>query len=228
MHIPFILLIAVASLAQSLSSAEPEKFDIVIYGGTSGGVTAGIQAARMGKTAVIIEPTKFLGGLTTGGLGATDIGNKQAIGGISREFYHRVWEHYNDPAMWKEQTRESYFAKKLHGNSGSEDTMWTFEPHVATQIYDDMLKDTGVKVVSGERLDLKNGVKKDGARITEIVMESGRSFMGKMFIDATYEGDLMAKAGVSYHVGREAIEVGRRRRLAANAFHERLSMMTAP
>ena len=178
--------------------------DIVVYGGTSGGITAAIQAKRMGRSVVLIEPTRFLGGLTTGGLGATDIGNKRAIGGMSREFYQRVFKHYADPANWKRQTRDDYFAKKHHGNSGSEDTMWTFEPHVATKIYDDMIAEAGVTVVFGERLDLKKGVVKEGARIVKIIMESGREFAGRMFIDATYEGDLMAKAGVSYHVGREA------------------------
>ncbi len=195
-------------LALILSSAFTAfaAHDVVIYGGSSAGITAAIQTARMGKTAVIIEPTKFLGGLTTGGLGATDIGNKKAIGGLSREFYANVHRYYTDPAKWTRQTREEYFAKKIHGNSAGEETMWTFEPHAATEIYYAMLavvKDQ-VTVVFGERLDLKKGVVKDGTRITRIVMESGREFEGKMFIDATYEGDLMAKAGVSYAVGREA------------------------
>ncbi|MCX6855861.1 MAG: FAD-dependent oxidoreductase [Verrucomicrobia bacterium] len=160
----------------------------------------------MGKTVILIEPTKFLGGLTTGGLGATDIGNKKAIGGLSREFYARVFQYYSDPAKWQQQTRDAYFAAKPHGNTGSEDTMWTFEPHAATEIYDAMLKEVAdkVTVVFSERLDLKKGVVKDGNRITQIIMESGRSFTAPMFIDATYEGDLMAKAGVRYAVGREA------------------------
>ncbi len=188
-----------------LTAALPAQ-DIVIYGGTSGGITAAIQAAREGRTAVLIEPTKFLGGLTTGGLGATDIGNKKAIGGLSREFYTAVGTHYADPAKWVHQTRADYFSRRPHGNAADEGTMWTFEPHVASTIYDRMLKAAGdkVTVVFGERLDLKKGVVKDGTRIIKIVMESGREFTGKMFIDATYEGDLMAKAGVSYHVGREA------------------------
>ena len=195
--LPLILLSALPAFA---------AHDVVIYGGSSAGITAAIQTARMGKTAVIIEPTKFLGGLTTGGLGATDIGNKKAIGGLSREFYANVHRYYTDPAKWTRQTREEYFARKAHGNTTGEETMWTFEPHAATEIYDTMLaavKDR-VTVVFGERLDLKKGVVKDGTRITQIVMESGREFEGKMFIDATYEGDLMAKAGVSYAVGREA------------------------
>ena len=204
----YLASLALASLLSSpLRAANAETFDVVVYGGTSGGVTAAIQSARMGRSVVLIEPTKFIGGLTTGGLGATDIGNKKAIGGMSREFYHRIWEYYQQPGVWTAQTRDEYFAKKHHGNSENEDTMWTFEPHVASKIYETMIAEAKVPVVYGERLDLKSGVKKDGARITEIVMESGRSFIGKMFIDATYEGDLMAKAGVSYHVGREANSV---------------------
>jgi len=182
---------------------------VIIYGGSSGGITAAIQTARMGKTAILIEPTQFLGGLTTGGLGATDIGNKKAIGGMSREFYANVFKYYSDAAKWKQETREAYYARKPHGNTGTEDTMWTFEPHAATEIYDAMLKAAGDKVtiVKGERLDLTKGVVKEGAKITKIIMESGREFTGPMFIDATYEGDLMAKAGVKYHVGREANSV---------------------
>jgi hypothetical protein len=186
----------------------PTNHDLVIYGGTSGGIAAALQAARLGRTAVLIEPTQFLGGLTTGGLGATDIGNKRAIGGLAREFYGRVWQHYNDPKHWTRQTRDEYFRSRQRTDAG-ETTMWTFEPHVATKIYDDLLREAGGKitVVRGERLDLAKGVVKDGARIVRIVMESGRAFAGKMFIDATYEGDLMAKAGVRYHVGREANSV---------------------
>jgi hypothetical protein len=195
------LLLSLLGLTATLSAQ-----DIVIYGGTSGGITAAIQAAREGRTAVLIEPTKFLGGLTTGGLGATDIGNKKAIGGLSREFYAAIGSYYAKDDKWVHQTRSDYFSRRPHGNAADEGTMWTFEPHVATAIFDQMLKAAGdkVTVVYGERLDLKKGVIKDGTRIVKIVMESGREFSGKMFIDATYEGDLMAKAGVSYHVGREA------------------------
>ena len=204
----FILPLFLATVL--LSPAATASYDLVVYGGTSGGITAAIQAARMGRTAVLIEPTQFLGGLTTGGLGATDIGNKRAIGGISREFYGRVWQHYNDPKVWKHESREEYLTKRSR-NDPNEKTMWTFEPHVATKIYDDMLREVRdkVTVVKGERLDLRagRGVVKNGARIVRIVMESGRAFEGKMFVDATYEGDLLAKAGVKYHVGREANSV---------------------
>ncbi|HEV3004292.1 MAG TPA: FAD-dependent oxidoreductase [Pirellulales bacterium] len=161
-------------------SAVPDNLDVVVYGGTSGGVAAAVQAARLGKKVVLIEPSRHLGGLTSGGLGATDIGNKGAIGGISREFYGRVGKHY------------------------AKDEAWTFEPHVAEQVMNDLVREAGVSVVLGERLDLGAGVRKRAGRITSIVMESGREFAARVYIDASYEGDLMAKAGVSYHVGREA------------------------
>jgi hypothetical protein len=168
--------------------------DIVVYGGTSAGVAAAVQAKKMGRSVVLIEPGRHLGGLTSGGLGATDAGNHAVIGGLSREFYQRIKKHYDQDCAWK------WEAKK----TTKQDALWHFEPHVAEQIFRDMLREAGVEVVFGERLDLKNGVKKDGARITAIVMESGKTFSGQMFIDATYEGDVLAKAGVSYTVGREA------------------------
>ena len=196
----------IASLLLPLASFAAETFDVVIYGGTSAGIAAAIQTARMGKTAVLIEPTAFLGGLTTGGLGATDIGNKKAIGGLSREFYQLVHQYYSDPTKWKQETRDAYFGRKPHGNTSAEDTMWTFEPHAASAIYDAMLAKVADKVtiVKHERLNRQTGVKKDGPRLLEIVMESGRAFRGPMFIDCSYEGDLMAAAGISYHVGRES------------------------
>ncbi len=202
--LPLLAFALLHSPEPARSAEAAARYDVVVYGGTSGGVTAAIQAARMGKSVVLIEPTQFVGGLTTGGLGATDIGNKRAIGGMSREFYHRIWEYYQKDALWTRQTRAEYFAKRTHGGADSTDTMWTFEPHVASKVYGDMLAEAKVPVALGERLDLKKGVVKVGARITEIAMESGQRFAGRMFIDATYEGDLMAGAGVSYHVGREA------------------------
>jgi hypothetical protein len=174
---------------------------VVVYGGTSGGVAAAVQAARMGKSVVLIEPGKHLGGLTSGGLGATDIGNKAAIGGLAREFYQRVGKHYQDEAHWKYEKRGDF---KGHGHEAKEDAAWTFEPHVAEMIFNDLVREHKVVVVLSQRLDLKSGVKKEGSRIDSIAMESGETYAGKVFIDATYEGDLMAKAGVSYHVGREA------------------------
>ncbi len=178
----------------------PVRRDIVVYGGTSGGVAAAVQAARMGKSVVLIEPGNHLGGLTTGGLGATDIGNKAAIGGVSREFYREVFRHYANDEAWRQQTRDQY---KEQRSSSNEDTMWTFEPHVAEAIYERWVADARIPVYKGERLDLENGVSKRDGAIQSIRMESGLEFEGSVFIDATYEGDLMARAGVSYTVGRE-------------------------
>jgi hypothetical protein len=173
--------------------------DLVIYGGTSAGVAAAIQASRMGKTVVVIEPGTHVGGLTTGGLGWTDSGNKEVVGGIAREFYRRVKTHYDNPAAWVHEPRDGYkFYRK------DEDAMWTFEPKVAEAILLAMLAEAKVPVKFGERLDRKNGVVKTGKRITSIKAESGQVYAGKQFMDATYEGDLMAAAGVSFTVGREA------------------------
>src|SRR5688572_20152857 len=191
----------------AIAQVPDTTYDLVIYGGTSGGIAAAVQARRMGKTAIVIEPGKFLGGLTTGGLSATDIGNKAAIGGISRDFYHRIALHYGRDESWTMEKREEYFSKRGSGQSAASNlgaadaTMWTFEPKVARAVYDAMLKEANVRVLREQRL---KSVKKSGARITEITMENGNVFRAKMFIDCTYEGDLMAKAGVSYHVGREA------------------------
>jgi hypothetical protein len=185
-------------------AAAPASYDLVVYGGTSAGVAAAVQARRMGRTAVLIEPTNRLGGLTTGGLGQTDIGNKSAIGGISREFYQRVRKHYQSPDAWRWQQPREYRSGGQSRTDDAEDAMWTFEPSAAIKIINDLVREHDVEVVYGQRLDRAGGVKKDGALIRAIVMESGRSFAGRMFIDATYEGDLMAAAGVSYTVGREA------------------------
>ncbi len=185
-------------------TAEPVSRDIVVYGGTSAGIVAGIQAKAMGRSVIVIEPTSREGGLTTGGLGQTDIGNKQVIGGLSREFYRRIALHYQEPASWQWEKREEYKDSGQTRTAKGEETMWTFEPSAALKIYRDWIAGTGLELVKEERLDRRRGVKKEGGRIVSITMESGREFQGKMFIDTTYEGDLMAAAGVSYTIGREA------------------------
>ena len=187
-----------------VSSAQSKKYDIVVYGGTSAGVAAAIQASRMGKSVVLIEPTNRVGGLTTGGLGQTDIGNKQAIGGISREFYENIKKYYDDPKNWKWEKRSEYIDGGQTRTEEGESSMWTFEPSAALKVYHDMLSNEKVKLVYEERLNRASGVNKVGGKIQTITMESGKKFVGKVFLDATYEGDLMAAAGVSYAVGRES------------------------
>lgn len=179
------------------------EYDVVIYGGTSGGIAAAIQAARMDKSVVLIEPYQRIGGMTTGGLGQTDIGNKSAIGGISREFYQNIRKYYEDSANWEWQSRESYQDGGQTRTVEGEDAMWTFEPSAALDVYEEMIAAENIELVRGKKLNRENGVTKEGAAISAIAMEDGTTYSGKMFIDATYEGDLMAAADVNYYVGRE-------------------------
>ena len=158
-------------------AAAPIESDICVFGGTSAGVVAAVQAARSGQKVVLTGFGAHLGGMTSGGLSQTDIGNKAAIGGIAREFYQRMGRHYGTNEVWK------------------------LEPHVAEDVFNDMIRESGVPVYLHARLAK---VSKTKRRITEITMEDGRVFRAKMFIDASYEGDLMAESGVSYFVGREA------------------------
>ena len=176
-----------------------ESYDIVIYGGTSAGVIAAVQATRLGKSVIVVCPDEHLGGLTSGGLGWTDSGNKEVIGGLSREFYQRVKDHYDTPAAWKFQKPEEYSRYRP-----ADDAMWVFEPGVAEQVFDTLVAEHKVPVHRDSWLDRAAGVKRDGGKIVQITMLNGKAYRGKIFVDATYEGDLMAAAGVSYHVGRES------------------------
>jgi hypothetical protein len=200
-----------------------DVYDLVVYGGTSGGIAAAVQAKRMGKSVILIEPSARIGGLTTGGLGQTDIGNKQAIGGFSREFYEGIKTYYDDPANWKFQTQQEYQDGGQTRTEKGETAMWTFEPSAALRIYDGFIAEHGVEVVMNEYLDRENGVRKDGTNITSITMLSGKEYKGKIFIDATYEGDLMAAAGVSYTVGREANDMYKE---TLNGVHTRITDTT--
>ncbi|HCO97079.1 MAG TPA: FAD-dependent oxidoreductase, partial [Phycisphaerales bacterium] len=187
----------------TVSAAESSQiYDVVVYGGTSAGVSAAVQAKRMGKTAIIVGPDRHLGGLTAGGLGWTDSGRKEAVGGISREFYQRVKKHYDKAGAWKYQKPEEYSRYRRQ-----DDAMWVFEPHVAEQTFEELVAEYKIPVRRDEWLERKDGVTKAGSRIVSITMLSGKTYRGRIFIDATYEGDLMAGAGVSYHVGREGNDV---------------------
>lgn len=154
--------------------------DICVYGGSAGAITAAVQAARSGRTCALVMNTAWLGGLTAGGLGFTDIGNEGAIGGMAREFYGRVGNHYGV----KEE--------------------WCFEPHVAEKVFRAMLAEAGVTPHLKQFL---KSLKKENGRLVSIQMESGLKVTARQFIDASYEGDLMAMAGVSSTFGREGNEV---------------------
>jgi hypothetical protein len=178
----------------SLARAEIIQTDLCIYGGTSGGVVAAVQAARMGRNVVIAEPGMHLGGMTSGGLSAVDIGDPRSIGGIAREYFTQLAATVGVTLAWDQ-------AFKGDGGGGpATGGAYAIEPHKAEQVFTDMAKEAGVKVHFGAQLA---SVEKDGARITELFMKNGDIFRAKVFIDTTYEGDLMAKAGVSYTLMRE-------------------------
>jgi len=204
-----LVIMGLSCTAQTLfakSKARSYSADIVIYGGTSAAVVAAVEAVHCGKSVLVVSPDLHLGGLSSGGLGFTDTGNKSVIGGLSREFYHRVWKYYNDPSAWKWE-KHSEFGNKGQGTvamDGENRTMWIFEPHIAEMVFEDFVRENNIRVLRNEWLDRAKGVSKVKGRIASIKTLSGITVSGKMFIDATYEGDLMAAAGVTYFVGREA------------------------
>ena len=185
--------------------------DVVIYGSTPAAVTAAITARRMDKSVVIVSPETHVGGLTVSGLGFTDSGNTSTIGGLAREFYRRIYSEYKKRGTWRWEDRSSFTAtgQRTPAICESDRTMWTFEPHVAEKVIGDWLAEHGIDVVRGELLDRgpdgrsTNGVEKVDGRIVSFMTHSGRRYRGRQFVDATYEGDLMAAAGVPYRLGRE-------------------------
>jgi hypothetical protein len=205
-----------ATVFGGLASAAVNNYDIVVYGGTCSGITAAIQAERMGKSVVLVCPEEHIGGLTISGLGWTDTKDTGCIGGLAREFYHRIWLYYNSPETWVYQSRSSYNANWQAGPAvqDSNQTMWTFEPHAAEEVFEQWLAEEGITVVRNRWLDRSaGGVEKTGNRITAIKTLSydedfgftpAETYNALMFIDASYEGDLMASSGVSYRIGRDS------------------------
>jgi len=194
---------------QTQKTESSNTADVIIYGGTSAAVTAAVEVVQSGKSVIVVSPDIHLGGLSSGGLGFTDTGNKSTIGGLSREFYHRVWQHYNEDAAWVWE-KHSEYGNKGQGTvamDGANRTMWIFEPHVAEQVFEDFVTENNIRVDRDEWLDRENGVEMENGKISAITTLSGKTYKGKIFIDATYEGDLMAAARVNYHVGREACSI---------------------
>jgi len=167
-------LLAVPSLAAT------HTFDVVVYGGTAGGVIAAVSAAREGLNTALLEPSSHVGGMVSSGLGFTDYGKKEVVGGYAREFYTRIGKHYG------------------------KDIEWLHEPHVAEEVFRDMLRESKVQLFEGQRLREHAGVRKRARRIDGIQTEKGDTFRAAEFIDASYEGDLMAQAGVTWTYGRES------------------------
>ena len=171
---------AAPSAAQTNETAPTSEADVVVYGGTAGGVIAAVTAAREGAKVVLLEPRDHLGGMVSGGLGWTDYGKKDVIGGASLEYFERVGRKYGVPVEWR------------------------FEPRVAEEVFRELVAEAGVRVLFRHRLKEKTGVEKSGARLARITMDNGAAFAASIFIDASYEGDLMAQASVSYTFGRES------------------------
>ena len=199
----FLLLLA---LSIGLASAkEPLKADVVVYGDASGGVISAVQVARMGKSVILVSQYGHLGGLTSSGLGFTDIGNDQILGGLAKEFYHRLYLHYQKPEAWTHESREAFpnRGQGVPALNPKTELASTFEPKVAEKVFNEMAREAGVQIIKG-RIDLKQGTTKSGQRIKVLHLEDGRARAARVFIDASYEGDLLAQAGVSFVVGRES------------------------
>lgn len=179
-------MLALTSLIAAALAAAPQNFDVVVYGGTAGGVMTAVAAGRQGLKTVLLEPGRHVGGMATGGLSRTDVGKREVIGGLALEFYYRVGiryeiQRFNNPVAW------------------------FYEPKVGEDVMVDMLRRAGVTLLYNHRLAEKSGVRKEGVEVKEIAMENGEAFRAKVFVDASYEGDLMAQAKVSYTWGRESV-----------------------
>lgn len=196
---------AVLAVAAVSARAGIHTADVVVYGGTAAGVIAAAAAKREGASVILVEPGRHLGGMASAGLGWTDFGNKECIGGMSLGIFQRIGKKYGT------------------------DIAWTFAPQTAESVFNDLARETAIKIHLSTRLKEKGGLAKTGAAIKEMIAENGDVFQARVFLDATYEGDLMAQAGVSYTWGREAVSqygeslAGVRPRTTAHQFPEGLS-----
>lgn len=166
-----------AVCARAGEPAEPVA-DVCVYGATASGLMAAVAAAREGASVVVVEPSKWIGGMVAGGLTRTDKGREETIGGLAREFFTRAAARYEDPKC-----------------------LWYAEPHLNLATFEAMAREAKLEVVRRQRV---KSVERDGARLLSLTTAEGRTFAARMFIDASYEGDLMALAGVSHKVGRES------------------------
>lgn len=179
------LLTTAIAIGLSTYAQAQQPYDVVVYGATAGGVMTAVSAARHGLKTVLLEPRRHVGGMATGGLSRTDTGTREVIGGLALEFYYRVGNEYEIRRF-------------------KNPVAWFYEPKTGEKVMLDMLSETGVKLLYNHRLKEKTGVARQGRRIVSLTMENGEQFTGKMFVDCSYEGDVMAQAGVSYTYGREA------------------------
>ena len=206
-NLHYRLLAIFISIFLQNSFCQPQKnvADVIIYGGTSSALTAAVQVKRMGKSVIVVSPDSRIGGFSSNGLGWTDTEKQEVIGGITREFYHRIWRHYQSPDAWTWQKLEE-FGNRGQGSpaiDGDRRTMWVFEPRVALEIFESWIIENEIRVYRDEWLNRSSGVDMHDGKILSITCISGNQYEGKVFIDCTYEGDLMAATGISYVVGRE-------------------------
>ena len=201
-------LLALASLslpptrAAAAAAASAAHYDVVVFGGTPAGIMAAVAAGRNGAKVVVLEPSYLPGGLMTGGLHKTDIGTRSTIGGLSREFFKRVLDYYTKTyGAGSPQVKDLDYTQDPKTRSG-----YYFEPKIALKIFKEMLAEAGVGVRTKEQLlsvDAISGLVR-GIVTQHYETKAESRFTGEVFIDGTYEGDLMAQAGVMYRLGREA------------------------
>lgn len=186
------------------------RTEVCVYGESASGVVAAIQSARLGKKTVLISKNNHVGGMATSGLTATDINRQDQVGGIAAEFYGRIWDYYAQEGVWRNQTREEFMISTLKrtftGKNDAREIQWVYESGVAENIMKQMLSEAGVEVLYNAPIDLEKGVKTKRGEIRSIRLLDGTTVKAKMFIDCSYEGDLMALAGVSHIIGRESTE----------------------
>lgn len=208
LHALLTIIIFHSSVHQSRAENQPIIRQICVYGETPAGITAAIQSSRMGKNVVLISTTKHVGGLATSGLTATDLNNFRILGGVTMDFYRRIYQYYLDSSAWRSEDRSHFFDRsKKRTYSGKNDSLriqWVYESGVGERIFKQMLEEAGVEVIYDQQIDLKQNVQKEGSRLKQIRMSSGLTIQADVFIDASYEGDLLKVAGVSYVVGRES------------------------
>lgn len=205
-----LFVIMIALCATMVAQGATIKTDVCIYGESASGVVAAIQSARLGKKTVLVSKNSHVGGLATSGLTATDINRQDQVGGIAAEFYGRIWDYYIQPEVWRNQTREEFMesSKKrtFTGKNDDRQIQWVYESGIAEKIMKQMLAEAGVEVVYDAPLNLDKGATVRGGKIQAIHLLNGVDVKAKMFLDCSYEGDLMAAAGVSHIIGRESTE----------------------
>jgi hypothetical protein len=197
------VLVVVFAVAGTLraQAVRDHRVDVCVYGATSAGIVAAIECVQRGLAVSLVDCDGWVGGLTTSGLGATDVGNKDAIGGRARDFYRRLRVHYDRPEAWTRERRADF---KSRGHEPGADAAWTFEPSVASATFAAMLAEAKVQPLVARLDRTSGGVQKAGASLQSLRLEGGAVVTARLFLDCSYEGDLLDAAGCSFVVGREA------------------------